>query len=104
MLSRCAEPHELVAAYDADPDRSAGFAAAWSCEVAATVEDLLDRSDVVFVCTWTSEHLAGVSAAVDRGLPVFCEKPLSTDLAGAAELTDLVVGSGLPNQVGLSLR
>jgi myo-inositol 2-dehydrogenase/D-chiro-inositol 1-dehydrogenase len=104
MLTRCAEPHELAVVHDADAERAAKFAADWGCRAAERIEDLFDQVDAVFVCTWTSEHLAGVRAAVGHGLPVFCEKPLATDLPGAIELARLVEESGLPNQVGLSLR
>jgi predicted dehydrogenase len=104
MLSRCAEPHELALVHDVDGERAARFATDWSCRTAASVDDLLDGCDAVFVCTWTSEHLAGVRAATERGLPVFCEKPLSTDLRSATALADLVDVSGVVNQVGLSLR
>jgi predicted dehydrogenase len=104
MLTRCAEPHELAVVHDVDAARAARFAADWSCATAASVDELLDACDAVFVCTWTSEHLAGVRAATDRRLPVFCEKPLSTDLATATALAELVEAAGVVNQVGLSLR
>jgi predicted dehydrogenase len=45
-----------------------------------------------------------VTAAAARGLPVFCEKPLATDLAGAAAMLDAVQTAGVVNQVGLVLR
>ncbi len=69
-----------------------------------SVEQVLARSDAVFVCTWTSAHLDGVRAVVGAGLPVFCEKPLSTDLTGATELAEVVASSGVLNAVGLVLR
>jgi myo-inositol 2-dehydrogenase/D-chiro-inositol 1-dehydrogenase len=104
MLGRCTMPHELALVHDVDAARAVRFATDWSCTAAASLDELLDGCDAVFVCTWTSEHLTGVRAATERGLPVFCEKPLATDLASATALAQLVDAAGVVNQVGLSLR
>ena len=104
MLTRCSEPHELVAVHDADAERAEGFAASWSCTALPTLERLLDAVDAVFVCTWTAAHEEAVAAAAGRGMPIFCEKPLATNLAGARRMTELVRSAGVVNQVGLVLR
>ena len=90
--------------HDPDTDKVAAFAAASGAPVCVTEDEVLDRSDAVFVCTWTSEHPRLVAAVVERGLPVFCEKPLATDLAGALAMTQAVEAAGVTNQVGLVLR
>ncbi len=90
--------------YDPDPDRASAFANASGATACSSEEQVLDDCDAVYVCTWTSEHRRLVEGAVTRGLPVFCEKPLSTDLAGATAMADLVREAGVVNQVGLILR
>lgn len=103
-LKRSGADLRIAAVHDADPARTAAFAEASGATPMDTEEEVLDAVDAVYVCTWTSEHLRLVRAAVERGLPVFCEKPLSTSLPLARELVDVVVASGVVNQVGLVLR
>jgi len=104
MLSGASTPSEIVAVYDADAERAAAFAADTGATVAASVEDLTDQVDAVFVCTWTSAHHEAVAVAVAAGKAVFCEKPLAPDLDQARALCALVEGAGVTNQVGLVLR
>jgi predicted dehydrogenase len=98
------EPNRIVAVFDPEPGRAAAFCTDESGEPVDSVQEVIERSDAVFVCTWTAAHLDGVRAVVDAGLPVFCEKPLATDLDGAAALVDVVARSGVLNAVGLVLR
>ena len=104
QLRLAAEPNQIVAVYDPEPGRAASFCQDESGEPVHSVAEVVDRVDAVFVCTWTAAHLEAVRAVVDAGLPVFCEKPLSTDLAGARELVEVVESSGVLNAVGLVLR
>ena len=90
--------------YDPDGERAVAFASETGGHPAASVAEVIEASDAVYVCTWTSEHLHLVRQVVAAGKAVFCEKPLATDLASAAELHDVVVASGVTNQVGLVLR
>jgi len=94
----------VVAVHDLDGERAAGFAAVNGAEVAASVADVLERVDAVWVCTPTAAHRAVVEAAVAVGCAVFCEKPLAPDLGGAEALAAAVAASGVPTQVGLVLR
>jgi myo-inositol 2-dehydrogenase / D-chiro-inositol 1-dehydrogenase len=104
MLRGSVAPSAIVAVYDPDPERSAALAADAGATACASVDELCDQVDAVFVCTWTSAHHRVVAAAVERGLAVFCEKPLAPDLAQARALCELVEGAGVTNQVGLVLR
>lgn len=104
MLRGSGEDVTWAGVWDPDPERRDGFAAASGAAAAASEEEVLDGCDAVYVCTWTSEHPRLVTAALERRLPVFVEKPLATDLAGARDLTEAVVASGVTNQVGLVLR
>lgn len=104
MLHGSGEDVAWAGVYDPDPARCAAFARASGATACATEEQVLDSCDAIYVCTWTSEHRRLVAAAARRNLPVFCEKPLSTDLAGAAAVADVVARSGIINQVGLILR
>ncbi len=94
----------VVAVHDLDEERAAGFASVNGSTAVSSVAEVLERCDVVWVCTPTAAHRRVVEAAAGRGLAVFCEKPLAPDLAGAEALDAVVAGSGVPAQVGLVLR
>ena len=104
QLSLAAEPNRIVAVHDPEGARAEQFCAEVGGRAVDRVEDVIDSSDAVFVCSWTADHLASVRKVVEAGLPVFCEKPLSTDLHTARELVRAVDEAKVPNAVGLVLR
>ncbi len=96
--------NRIVSVFDPDRDRAAGLAGGQGADVAADPDEVIDASDVVFVCTWTSEHLPLVRRVAAAGRALFCEKPLSVDLDRSRELVDVVTDAGLVNMVGLVMR
>ncbi|MEM9033985.1 MAG: Gfo/Idh/MocA family oxidoreductase [Actinomycetota bacterium] len=95
----------IVAVHDpADDGRSDRFVDDTGAEAVGSVDELVRRSDAVYVCTWTATHRQLVGAAVADGRAVFCEKPLDVDLATSQLVRDLLVDSGVTHQVGLVLR
>ena len=104
QLRLASEPNEIVAVHDLDPARAAKFVADEGGRVVDDLDDVADAADAVFVCTWTAAHLEQVRRLCDAGVAVFCEKPLSTALAPARELAEVVRSSGTTNMVGLVLR
>lgn len=60
--------------------------------------------DAVWLCAPPFAHGPFERAAVERGLPFFVEKPLSVDLAGAAEVARQVRRAGLATAVGYHWR
>lgn len=104
MLRRCGVPHVRGAVYDVDPARAEAFAAASGSTVVGSEQEVVDDSDLVYICTWTSEHARLVDMCIAAGKPFFCEKPLSTDLAGADAMARAAQESGLTHQCGLILR
>lgn len=94
----------IAAVHDPAVDRARAFAAATGAAPCATVAEVIDRSEALYVCTWTSEHPQAVRAAAERGLAVFCEKPLGVDLASVETMVAAVDAAAVTNQVGLVLR
>jgi myo-inositol 2-dehydrogenase/D-chiro-inositol 1-dehydrogenase len=99
----------VVAVHDERERRAQRFAEAVSAgnghaEVLASAAQVAARCDALWVCTPTAAHRGAVDAALAAGCAVFCEKPLATDLAGAAALVDAVESAGVPSQGGLVLR
>jgi predicted dehydrogenase len=98
------EDVRITAVHDPDGERAAALSSDTGAAVAAGVDEVIDRSDAVYVCTWTSEHEALVRRVVDAGRAVFCEKPLGPDLAASRRIAGVVAAAGVVNQVGLVLR
>jgi predicted dehydrogenase len=90
--------------FDLDHDRAAAFAKASGHTVAASLDEVIEQCDAVFVTTWTSAHRSIVEEVTAAGKAVFCEKPLATTLADAQAMTDAVERSGVIAQSGLILR
>ena len=103
LLANSGIEHRLEAVHDPDPARAERFAVDTGA-VAVDEDELVARSDVVFVCSWTSEHPRLVAAAAAGGRAVFCEKPLAVDAALTDGMIDTVQRAGVVNQVGLILR
>lgn len=74
--------------------------------VYSDLTDLLDKAKpaAVIIATPTHLHADMVRQALERGIHVFCEKPLFTDPAESAALTDLAAQRGLVTQVGYHNR
>jgi predicted dehydrogenase len=94
----------LSSVYDPVPERGARFGADTGAAVIGSADELIRQSDAIYVCTPTSEHHHAVEAVVSRRKPVFCEKPLGRNLDETRAVADMVVGSGVINQVGLVMR
>jgi predicted dehydrogenase len=103
QLALAPEACDVVAVHDHDADRARRFAEDEGAVAVSSVAEVLERSDVVFVCTWTSAHREVVEAVAAAGLPVMCEKPLGTDLADAVAVAAAATACPL-NVVGLVLR
>ena len=55
-----------------------------------------DRIDAVAIVTPNNMHHAPARAFLDAGIVVICDKPLTTNLADALDLADVVKRTGLP--------
>jgi predicted dehydrogenase len=92
---RAARGVELTAAFDFD----AAAAVRTGAGVAGSLEELIDRVDLVAVCTPPEHHADVAVAALRAGRGVFVEKPLATTLADA----DRIVAAG-EGAAGFQLR
>ena len=95
---------ERAGVFDIDQARAIAFAEASGHQMMTSPEEVIDSSDVIYICTWTSEHLDLVRKITQASKALFCEKPLATNLADAAEIVRLCRQSNITNQVGLVLR
>jgi predicted dehydrogenase len=104
MLKRSGVAMVRGGCFDVDAARAETFAQGSGSTVMNSEEEVINSSDVVYICTWTSEHQRLVEMCIAAGKPFFCEKPLSTGFAKAREMYDSAAASGLTHQCGLILR
>jgi predicted dehydrogenase len=96
---RAARGVRLAAAFDLDP----AAAAATGAPVAASLEELIERVDLVAVCTPPHTHADVAVAALAAGAGVLVEKPLATTLADADRIVE-AAAAGLTAATGFQLR
>ncbi|MCP4304133.1 MAG: Gfo/Idh/MocA family oxidoreductase [bacterium] len=86
----------LVAVMDIDADRAASVAEPAGATVFADGFELIasDTVDAVILASPDPTHAALASACLDHGKHALVEKPLATDLAGAAAVVDAEASLG----------
>lgn len=86
----------VVAIVDRNPTRAEALAAgvAGSCAV-RDLDEVVDRVDVVHICTPTATHVALTTFALEARRHVLVEKPLATSAPAAAALLDLATRQGV---------
>jgi myo-inositol 2-dehydrogenase / D-chiro-inositol 1-dehydrogenase len=89
---------------DLEAARAQAMAARLGGEVARSLEELLQQSDAVFVCTPNTTHEEVAMKVVEAGKHLFCEKPFALNLDSATRLHDRAVRSGVIYQVGHNRR
>ncbi len=61
----------------------------------SSFEDLLDKSDAVYIASKPSEHYKHIKKALDSGVHVVCESPITLSVTQFEELTELAAKKGL---------
>ncbi|WP_104088223.1 Gfo/Idh/MocA family protein [Arthrobacter sp. GMC3] len=67
----------------------------YGVDEAQSLQELLDRSDMVSILTPTPSHYAYAMAAIGAGKDVICEKPLAESTARAAEIANAARAAGV---------
>src|SRR5690606_36928450 len=80
------------------------LAADLQIQAAATVEELIERSDALVIAAATSAHAELIVAGVDAGLLVFCEEPIALDLETTRQVDDHVTRMEGRGQIGCQRR
>jgi myo-inositol 2-dehydrogenase / D-chiro-inositol 1-dehydrogenase len=71
-----------------------GLPAPRGVEVVTDLDDLLERSDIVDICTPTPTHPTIALAAIQAGRHVVCEKPLARTSVQAQQMCDAAAAAG----------
>ena len=104
MLRRSGVDMVRGGCFDIDAERAERFAQGSGSTVMESEQQVVDTSDIVYICTWTSEHRRLVDMCIAAGKPFFCEKPLGTGFDMARSMDRAAAASGLTHQCGLILR
>jgi predicted dehydrogenase len=79
---------ELAGCYSTNPAQTEMFAKRYQTSAFANLPDLLNRVDIVDVCTPTAFHKSAVLAAAEAGKHVICEKPIALTVEDAQAMID----------------
>jgi predicted dehydrogenase len=85
----------VTAIWDDDAARGAEAAARFAVPFEPDLDRALAAADAVAVCSETVAHAPLIERAAAAGRAILCEKPLATDLAGAARIAAAVAASGV---------
>ncbi len=105
FLTRFIDGVELAALYEPVPE-AARRAEAETGVRTVSDEDALFASgiDAVAICSSTPTHPRYIKMAAEAGIAAFCEKPISLDLAEAAEAVQAAESAGIPLVLGFNRR
>ena len=95
---------QIIAVHDVVPTAAERLAGAYSATAVATAQEVLERSDAVFVTTPNTQHVSLAIAAIEAGKHVFCEKPLATSLDEAQRVFKKASETNKVFQVGHNRR
>ncbi len=74
---------QIAAIYDLDEQRAQRLARAHDAQIANSPNEVIERSDAVYITTPNTQHVSLTLAALDAGKHIFCEKPLATNISDA---------------------
>lgn len=88
---------EISAIFDVDPSRRGD-------SPASSYEEVLERSDAVYITAPNTKHVAYALQAIAAGKHVFCEKPMATSLADARRVLEAANAAKTVFQMGHNRR
>ncbi len=90
--------------FDARPERAEALAARHGAQRGDTLDEVLEKSNAVFICTPNTTHAGLALKAVAAGKNVFCEKPFALTLNSAREVRNAARKAKVHFQVGHNRR
>ena len=99
-LLQQSEKYELVGFYDPSEENARQVSEQFGYHRFESVDDLIDKVDIVDIVTPTLNHFDCAEMAIGRGKHIFIEKPITKTVEEAERLRDLVKEKGVKGQVG----
>jgi predicted dehydrogenase len=91
---------KLTTVFDTNLTTRGKFSSVYDVEAVTTVEDLIDKVDMVSICTPAVYHYKHAKMMLEAGIHVLVEKPISINLREADELIDIAKDKNLVFTVG----
>lgn len=89
VVSSLPDHFELVAVYDSDSEACQRANHRYGATIGSSVEELIEKAEVVYVATPTRTHFEVASLAIKAGRHVFIEKPIAPSVSEGNQLVDL---------------
>ena len=89
-----------ISLYDRIPERALETAEKYGAETSESIEELLDASDLVSICTPATHHYETAMSAFDRGVHALIEKPIASTSREGEEMVRAAADKGCILQVG----
>jgi predicted dehydrogenase len=86
--------------YDRIPERAVETAERHGARTCGTIEELLDRCDIVSICTPATHHHETAMAAFEKGIHTLIEKPIASTSREGEEMVRAAADAGCVLQVG----
>jgi predicted dehydrogenase len=99
-LLQLSEKYELVGFYDPSKENAAKVASEFGYTSFDSVEELIDRVDVIDIVTPTLSHFECAKLAIEKGCHIFIEKPITNTVLEAEAIRTLASQKHVLGQVG----
>ena len=94
----------VTTVYDAAKDRAEELAKTYNATTASSLEQAIEKCDMVWLCTPQNLHEQQILASLQAGKNVFCEKPLAISVESCRRIQKAVAKTGKSVAVGQSNR
>jgi myo-inositol 2-dehydrogenase/D-chiro-inositol 1-dehydrogenase len=94
----------IVGVVDPNEERAETLASMVGAPVCESLEDCVDRADVVYILTPPSTHRELALKAIEAGKHVVCEKPISISLDDAAAMVQAAEQAGVKLMIAFNNR
>lgn len=94
----------ISAVYDIIDERTFRIARSTNATACRSVEEVIDKSDAIYIATPNTQHREVAIAAISAGRQVFCEKPMATSVEDARAVLDAAQSAKSVFQVGHNRR
>jgi len=86
--------------YDIDHSRTEEVASMYNATICSSVDEVLEKSDVISICTPASNHSEIALKAFEMGIDVLVEKPIASSVSDASRMVSLAKERKCILQVG----
>ncbi|MDX9704874.1 MAG: Gfo/Idh/MocA family oxidoreductase [Weeksellaceae bacterium] len=99
-LAKESEKLDLVGFFDFDEEVAKKVEAELEVKAFSTLEELIDKVDIIDIVTPTSAHFECAKKAIKSGKHIFIEKPIASSVEEAEEIIKLAKEYGVKGQIG----